>query len=160
MLSGCKSKDPIRLQATVEEPPPLASVIRANDPKVSSQLLSGFGAIEGNSWRWSGPHFVAVLGGPPQAGKNGASLLLTFSLPEASVKSLKQITLSGKAGDFVLSPEAYHTAGPHTYRRDLPASVFKSETLQVQFDTDKYLELPEDKRQLGVVVSAIQLDPK
>jgi hypothetical protein len=160
IVCGCKSGDSVSSQPTVEEPKHLASIVRANDTAVSSQLLNGFGAIEAQSWRWTAPHFTVALGVPPGADKNGASLVLAFTLPEISIKNLKSFTVSAKAGDAVLAPQTYEKAGAQTYMRDIPASAFKSEALQVQFDVDKFLQQPGDKRQLSLIVTSIQLEPK
>lgn len=159
-LCACKSSDPIRTQATAEESRQLATTIRAGDPNVGSQFLSGVGSIEASAWRWANPHFAVALGVPPGADKNGATLTLAFNLPDVSIKNLKELTVSGKAGDLALEPQTYNTAGAQTYKRDLPASVFKSDALQVQFDVDKFLQSDVDKRKLSLVVTAVQLDPK
>ena len=161
MLSGCKTSDPVHLQPTVEEARPLASVVRMGDQSASSQLLSGFGAIEASSWRWSGPEFAVALGVPPGAKQNGATLTLDFSLPDVSIKSLKQLTVSATAGDAKLEPETFHTTGAHTYSRDIPASAFTSDALQVHFTVDKFLK-PEggDNRQLSLVLTSIELKSK
>lgn len=160
-LSACSKKsESIHPQPTVEESKPLASVVRTNDPAVSSQLLSGFSAIEGGSWRWAAPHFAVAFGVPPGAAKNGGTISLAFTLPDISIKTLKTLTVSGQVGDFALTPEAYSTAGAQVYSRDLPASVFNSDLLQAQFTVDKFLQPDGDKRQLSLVVTSIQLQSK
>lgn len=160
LLSACKSEGPIHLQPTIEEAPAPASRIQAGDPAASSQFLTGFSAIESNSWRWAEPDFSVLLGVPPGAASKGASLLLTLNLPDISIKDLKRITLSGQAGGISLSPETYDTAGPHMYRRDLPASLLIGDTLEVHFHADKFLQLSGDSRRLSLIVSSVQLDAK
>jgi hypothetical protein len=160
VLSGCRSKEPIRSQPTIEEAQPLASVVRMGDAAAGSQLLSGFGAVEANSWRWSGPQFAVALGVPPGAKQTGAALALEFSLPDVSIKTLKQLTVSAVAGDVSLAAETYSTPGAHTYSRDIPASAFKSEPLQVRFNVDKFLKPEGDNRQLSLVVTSVELKSK
>jgi len=160
VLSGCKSSDPIRPQRTIEEARPLASVVRMDDVAAGAQLLSGFGAIEANSWRWTGPQFAVALGVPPGAKQNGGALALEFTLPDVSINALKQLTISGMAGDVSLAPETYSTVGAHTYSRDIPASAFKSEPLQVRFNVDKFLKPEGDYRHLSLVVTSIELKSK
>ena len=161
LFSGCNRSEPVNLQHTVEEPKPLASVLRVNDPSISGQLLSGFGAVEANSWRWVGPNFAVALGVPPGIAASGASVVLDFSLPDASVKILKRLTISGRVGGATLSPETYDTPGAHKYQREIPASALKADNLEVQFNVDKFIGPSEvDRRQLSLVVSSIQLQPK
>lgn len=160
LLLGCKAPDLIDLQPTIEEPAAPASMIRAGDPAASSQFLSGFGGIESNSWRWAEPDFSVLLGVPPGAVNTGASLLLALDLPDTSIQNLKRITLSGQAGTVRLSPETYDTPGPHSYRSDLPATLFTSDTIQIHFHADKYLQLSGDSRRLSLIVSSVQLDAK
>jgi hypothetical protein len=161
MLAGCNRSEPVNLQTTVEEPKPLASVLRVSDPSISGQLLSGFGAVEANSWRWVGPNFAVALGVPPGVAASGASVVLDFSLPDASVKILKRVTISGRVGDAALSPETYDTPGAHKYQREIPATALKADNVQVQFNVDKFIGPSEaDRRQLSLVVSSIQLQPK
>lgn len=157
LLLGCKNQESIQLQPTIEEAAAPASTIQAGEPSASSQFLSGFGAIEGNSWRWAEPDFAVLLGVPPGAATRGAALVLAFNLPDVSIQNLKQITLSGQAGAVPLSPETYDTPGSHSYRRDLPASAFPNDTIEIHFHADKYLQLSGDSRRLSLIVTSIQL---
>ena len=54
---GCKGKHN-RVEVQNEEPadtgPRMLSTVRMSDAKATAQLLSGFYAIENNSWRWTG----------------------------------------------------------------------------------------------------------
>ena len=160
IVSGCNRPDPIRLQPTIEEPPTLASVIRISDPSTSSQLVRGFYALEGNGWRWTSPKFGVVLQTPVGARQNGAKLLLVFNLAQASIQALKSITIAAKAGGMELSPEEYTMAGEHSYARVLPGSLFVGERIEVDFAVNKFLRLPNDDRQLALVVTRIGLEPK
>lgn len=160
MTGACNRPDPIRLQPTIEEPPTLASVIRISDPSTSSQLVRGFYPTEGNAWRWTSPKFAAVLQTPVSARQNGATLVLAFNLPDGSIRALKKITLTARAAGMELSPEEYTMAGEHTYERALPPSLLTDDRIEVDFAVDKFLKLPNDDRQLGLVVTRIGLEPK
>jgi hypothetical protein len=160
LTQACKRPDPIRLQPTIEEPATLVSMIRIADPSSSSQLLRGFYPLEANTWRWAAGKFSVVLGAPATARTNGAWLALAFNLPDASVQTLKKITLRAKTGDVELSPEEYTTPGEHQYRREVPASALSKAIIEVDFTLDKFLNLPNDGRELGLVVTQIGLEAK
>jgi len=63
-LAGCRSKQKVKVQATEEEAPSLASTLHVADPKVAAQLISGFYGIEGDSWRWTAGKFSVLLRPP------------------------------------------------------------------------------------------------
>jgi hypothetical protein len=160
LTQSCKRPDPIHLQPTIEEPATLVSTIRIADPSTSSQLLRGFYPLEANTWRWAAGKFSVVFGAPATARKNGAWLVLAFNLPDASIQTLKKITLRAKTGDVELSPEEYTTPGEHQYRREVPASALSKDVIEVDFTLDKFLNLPNDGRELGLVVTQIGLEAK
>lgn len=157
---ACRRPDPIRLQPTIEEPPTLPGVIRMTDASTASQLLRGFYPVEQGAWRWTAPKFSVVLGSPPSASKNGAALVLKFSLIDPEIASLKRLTLSAKAGDAALAPETYSDSGQHEYRRDVPATAFTDTNINVNFALDKFLKLDQDERQLGLIVTSVALEAK
>jgi hypothetical protein len=160
LTQACKRPDPIRLQPTIEDPATLVSTIRIADPSTSSQLIRGFYPLESNAWRWAAGRFSVALGPPVTAHKNGAWLVLVFNLPDVSIQTLKKITLTGKTGDVELSPEEYSTPGEHQYRREVPASALTKDVIEVDFTLDKSLNLPNDGRELGLVVTQIGLEAK
>lgn len=116
--------------------------------------------MEGNAWRWTQPKFAVVLQWPPGARQNGARLVLAFNLPDASVQALKKITLTARAAGMDFSPEGYTMAGEHKYERALPPSLFSDDRIEADFAVDKFLKLPNDDRQLGLVVTGIGLEPQ
>jgi hypothetical protein len=160
LTQACKRLDPIRLQPTIEEPATLVSMIRIADPSTSSQLVRGFYPLESNTWRWAAGRFSVALGRPAAARTNGAWLVLVFDLPDVSIQTLKKITLTAKMGDVELSPEEYTTPGEHQYRREVPASALTKDVVGADFTLDKFLKLPNDGRELGLVVTQIGLVAK
>ena len=160
LTQACKRPEPIRLQPTIEEPATLVSMIRIADPSSSSQLIRGFYPLESNTWRWAASRFGVALATPVTAHKNGAWLALVFNLPDESIQTLKKITLKAKTGDVELSSEEYTTPGEHRYRREIPASALTKDVIEVDFTLDKSLNLPNDGRELGLVVTQIGLEAK
>jgi len=160
LTQACRRPDPIRLQPTIEEPAALVSTIRIADASTSGQLLRGFYPLESDTWRWASGRFSVILGTPAAARSKGAWLVLTFNLPDASIQTLKKITLTAKTGSVELLPEEYTAPGEHQYRRELPASVFAKDVIEVDFMLDKTLKPPNDGRELGLVVTEIGLETK
>jgi hypothetical protein len=152
-LPACSSATKVPTKETVEEAPPVASVVNTGDPKTESQLLSGFYAIENNAWRWSAQKFAVALRPPPGAAERGATLQLEISVPQKAIDKLKTVTLRASIGGEGLSPETYDRAGQFTYRREVAANLLTGRKVRVDFQLDKAMP-PDgaDQRDLGVVV--------
>jgi len=160
-LAGCRAKQKVRVQATEEEAPSLASVVHVADPRASAQLVSGFYGVEGNAWRWTAGKFSVLLRPPRGAAQNGAVLQLKFSVPDPVIARLKTISLSASVGSTKLSPETYTQTGEFTYARDLPPAALASDAVKVDFMLDKSIPPGDvDQRELGIVVTSVGLEPK
>lgn len=144
----------------VQDPRDMSSTIRVADPSTSGQLIHGFYGLEQKAWRWTAGRFTVALRRPPEAGRNGAVLVLDFTIPDVSLKKLKSMTLTTKLGGLTLKPETYVTQGPHQYRRDIPVSALREELVDVDFVLDKVLGPPEHSDELGVIVTAVTLSSK
>jgi hypothetical protein len=159
--AGCKPRDKIRTQATEEGPAQLASVVQMADPNAAVQLLRGFHAVEGNSWRWTMGKFAVALKTPANGAVNGATLKARFSVPETVLNKLGPVTLSATANGTALPAERYQRAGDHTFSRDVPPSALAAEMVTVEFVLDKSLPAGTvDQRELGVVMSSIGLEAR
>jgi hypothetical protein len=160
LTCACKHPDFIRLQPTIEEPPALSSTVLMSNASQTSQLIRGFYELQANTWRWAGPKFDVALGTPPGAARNGALLVLKFSLAEASIRALKTITVAAKVDDAVLPAEAFTTPGEHTYLHEAPASALSKNLVDAEFTVDKYLTPPNDGRNLALIVVSVGLEAK
>lgn len=159
-LFSCKRPDPIRLQPTIEEAAGPATVVQMSDPATAAQLVGGFYALEGNSWRWSARRFSVAVGAPARAGRNGAQVVLKFNVPPPALQAMKEVTVDARIGPVDLGPQTFRTSGDHEYRRPVPASAFEKDAVQVDFALDKGFRPPNEQRELGVVVHSITLEPK
>ena len=146
---------------TVAGPGSLASMIRMADASSSSQLIRGFHDLENKAWRWTAGKFTVALRTPPGADKNGALLVLNFTIPSVSLDKLKTMTLSAKTGGAGLAPETFATPGEHRYQREVPASALSKDVVEADFSLDKVLP-PGDKdgRELGVIVTSVGFESK
>ena len=155
---ACKPIDEIRLEPTIEGPAALSSAVRLSDSATVNQLIRGFYDLQGGSWRWTAPQFAVLLAAPPGSATKGARLTLEFTLPDPSIATLKNITVTAKVNRVPLTPETYSTSGAHTYRSEVPASAFVGEDVTAEFSVDKFLTPPNDGRNLALVVTAIALE--
>lgn len=158
--SACRRHRRVTVQTT-EEAPVLASVVATADPHVASQLAGGFYGIEQNSWRWTAGRFSVLLRPPHSAVTSGATLQLKFAIPDVTFAKLGTVSLSCYVNGTAQPPETYTKAGQYTYTRDVPANLVTGEVARVDFSLDKTIPAsPSDRRELGVVVSMIGLQPR
>ena len=124
-------------------------------------MLSGFYGVEQNAWRWTAGKFSVVLRAPRTAAAKGATLQFKFTVPEVAIAKLKALSLSASVNGTALTPESYTQPGEFIYTRDVPANLLAGESAKVDFSLDKTMPpTASDKRELGVVVTTVGLDPK
>jgi hypothetical protein len=153
---ACKRKAPAGTQSV--DTKRIASRVQMGDPRAAGQLVSGFYDIEENAWRWTGKQFVVELGTPLGAAGRGATLELTFTIPPVVIEKNGSVTLSATVDGNVLAPETYTTAGEHTYKRDVPASLLGGDSVKASFELDKATSPGgADQRVLGVVTNSAAL---
>jgi hypothetical protein len=158
---GCRRSRKVKVQATEEEAPRMASIIHMSDPKTASQLVSGFYDVEQNAWRWAQKRFSVVLRPPTGAAQRGAALNLRFTVPDVVITRLQSVTISASVNGSPLPPETYSKPGEFTYSRDVPPNLLTGESVRVDFTLDKAMAPSEaDQRELGVVVLSVGLELK
>lgn len=145
---------------TEEEPPRLPSSIHTADARASSQLVSGWHAIEQNAWRWTTKQFAVVLGTPRGAVRNGGILRVAFTVPDVVIARLGSISLSASIREVALAPELYGRQGDYVYERQVPAAAFSADSVRVDFALSKAIPPGDDQRELGLVVNRISLESK
>jgi hypothetical protein len=161
VLSACKKGQTVKVEEQGSEVPLLAATVHTGDPKLESQLLSGFYGIEQNAWRWTAQQFSVALRPPAGAAQKGATLNVQLAVADATINQLRTVTLSASAGTATLAPETYTQAGSFTYTRDVPATQLTGDTVRIDFKLDKALPpAVSDQRDLGLIVSTIGLESK
>jgi hypothetical protein len=154
---GCK-KAPPRVETVEDENQQALSVLQVGHPRSAGQLLSGFYKIEENAWRWTMGKFSVALQPPPGAARDGATLQLRFSIPDAIIARRGPITLSAAVGSTQLDPEAFSKPGECLYTRPVPADALKYGPVKVSFALDRFLKAGEvEARELGIVVTSVGL---
>ncbi len=159
---GCKREPKtVRVVTPEGEAPVLATVVTTSEASQEPQLLNGFYGIENNSWRWTGKQFAVLLRAPAGAVQDGAALDLAFTIPQVAIDHDKSLTLSASVEDTPLPPETYSKSGQYEYRHDVPASALTKDAVRIHFSLDKAIPPSgADKRELGVIVRSVGLEPK
>jgi hypothetical protein len=159
VIAGCGTPDLTRY--TEEEPPQPAHEVQVASPHASSQLISGWYSVEGNSWRWTAGKFAVVLSPPVGSAIKGATLTLYFTLPAVVISRLHSVTLSASIRGARLSPETYSKAGQAIYSRDVPPSLLSGNTVRVDFELNRVMVPGNgDTRELGVIADRVGLEVK
>lgn len=158
--AGCKSQK-VKVQATDEESPRMASAVSMGDPKAEAQLVTGLYGVEAGSWRWTARQFSIILRSPSGAAQSGGKLQLKLTVPPVVIEKLKAISLSASANGAALPPETYTQTGEYVYTRDVPPSALTGESVRLDFQLDKAMPPSGgDIRELGVIVLSASLDSK
>jgi hypothetical protein len=157
--TGDFEKESFDLYRKLSEPH-AASSMNMGDPAHAAQLLNGFYNIEAGAWRWTAKNFSVLLRTPPGAERNGAELVLKVYLPDSQLQRLGAMTLSADTGGQSLAARSLTHANEFTYSAPVPAGALQPGFVVVNFRLDKAaVNVQGDARELGVVVTAVELDP-
>jgi len=160
-VTGCKRKRQTPATAAKETPSEPATMLGTADPRSALQLTKGFHEIENGGWRWSAKEFSASLKPPSTGPQKGATLVLKFSIVEASIAKLGPMSLSAKAGSTACATQRYDKPGTFEYKCDVPSADLGGGLVPVDFTLDKVLPAtPTDGRELGLVVAMVGFEAK
>jgi hypothetical protein len=160
-MTGCKRKRRTPAEAAKEVPSEPATMLGTTDPRAALQLTKGFYEVENGGWRWSSKDFSAALRPPANAAQKGATLVLKFTVVDATIAKLGPVSLTAKAGDTQCPTQTYDKSGPYEYHCDVPPSSLSGALVTVDFSLDKVLPAtPTDQRTLGLVVAMVGFEAK
>ena len=135
------------------------TVVELGDPASNAHIVEGLYQIEFNAWRWSAQRFVVELVAPPGSDERGARLRLALTVPEPVIAQNHEATLSCSANGTPLPPERWTAVGPQVLERELPPIV--GVVVRLECAVGKTLPHgPVDKRDLGIIVRSLRLDPR
>ncbi|HUQ92563.1 MAG TPA: hypothetical protein VM120_12870 [Bryobacteraceae bacterium] len=158
-VAGCNKPKRVRAGALDEDDSALRSMVHVADDKSFLQLGNGFHALEGNAWRWTKGRFSVTLRPPLNAEKDGAYLVLRFSLAESVVSRVHSVRLAANVNGTPVEGQTYTKNGDYIYRRHVPASALKGGAVTAEFSLDHYLQAGQlEGRELGLIVSVIGLE--
>jgi hypothetical protein len=127
-----------------------------SDPEAEPQLISGFHAIEQNSWRWTAGRFAVML--PPAGRTTEARLRLRLSVPEAVLRQTHSVTLTAALNSSKLASQTWTEPGEHTFEALLPAAALGPDPFTVDFTLDRFLPAGKvETRELGIIVSSVEI---
>jgi hypothetical protein len=153
-LAACK-REPV-------EPPaadPSLALVRTADEKAAGQLLSGFFAVENNSWRWTGKRFRVAVRRPPDAATDGTTLEIDLSIPPPLLQHAPAVTVRCEVAGNRLPEARYDKPGNYTLSRELKTPL-ASPRVEIACEVDPtYKPGGADLRELGIIVAAIGLTP-
>ena len=160
-LGGCKRRRRAPTEAAKESPTELATMLGMGDPRSAIQLTKGFHEIENGGWRWSEKEFSASLKAPSSGSQKGATLVLKFSIVDASIAKLGPMSLTAKVGSTTCPAQRYDKAGTYEFKCDVPAASLGGGLVAVDFALDKALPVTAvDARELGLVVAMVGFEAK
>jgi hypothetical protein len=136
--------DIVRAAIVLDRHPSLA-YLPMSAPEASDQIVSGLYDVEGGAWRWMSGRAVVLLKSPEQP----LPIEAVFTIPDRAPARHVELLLDGR----VIASETYTATGAYTLRSapQLPAGPAATATLTV----DRTFSVPGDRRELGVVVSAL-----
>lgn len=121
--------------------------------------LTGFYPPEEGRFRWTSREFSARLD-VPGLDATGAQLLVRIYIPENVIQKLGSITLHASIAGHALAPQTWSEPGRYVYRRELDANMLAPGSLQINFSLNKSIPpSAQDKRELGIVVQEILVEP-
>jgi tRNA (mo5U34)-methyltransferase len=123
---------------------------RRFEPRMEIELVSGWHALEQESWRWTAPSFSGVANLATAA----RTLEFRFSVPAAAFEQTGPRVLSVSVNGESLPPLSVDREGTHAYSQRLPVGLVAHGRTLLEFSLDKpYRPGGKDTRELGVVVA-------
>lgn|GEM_PF-1722665 len=136
--------------------------IPMNTSRFDNQL-TGFYPPEPGGFRWTRREFSAMLdlSHVPHPDTGRTYLLMRLYIPDNTIRTLGSLTLTARFGGHVLAPETWSRPGQYVFRRELNDAWITRGKTEIYFSLDRALRaLPSDKRELGVVVQEISVEPE
>jgi hypothetical protein len=120
-----------------------------NAPAAEHQIVSGLFGVEEGGWRWMSGRSSVLLRKPEQP----SAVEITFYIPDQAPARRISVSLDGTPviERTLPSPGSYTLAsGPLTVTSEAPS---------ITIEVDRTFSAPGDRRELGVVVSAVGFKP-
>ncbi len=159
LASDCRLRK--KKAAAVEDDGQLAAVVNVADPRTAVQLTRGFYNVEADAWRWTAKSFSVALRPPKDSAQKGATLQMSFTIPEVVLNRLGPMTITARVNGADAGTQTFSNPGSLTFSHDVPARVLGTDVVAVDFSLDKSIPPSEqDGRELGIIVSTVGLTSK
>ena len=154
-LAGCKKYRRPNPSATIEEPAELAAMVSMGEPRDESQILSGFGQVESNAWRWTESKFSVSLGTPLAGRVKGAKLELKCAVADVIAQQLLPLTVRAAVNGRALEAQRLTQAGQQTVVFPVPREAMGEAAVVVEFELDKAARQGNEAREFGLIAVSI-----
>jgi hypothetical protein len=135
-----------RLRADlVMERHPTREYLPMNAPEATEQIVSGLYQLEAGTYRWTSASATVVL----QVPQTVAPLAANFTIPAPARARRVTLLLDGTP----VATQSY--PGPGTYTIKTAPLKPKTRTATVEIQVDRTFSAPPDRRELGIVLSAV-----
>jgi hypothetical protein len=131
--------------ARVVERQPALSYLPMSAPEANDQIVSGIYDLEEHRFRWMAQIAVVVLKSPAAA----LPLRVDFSIPANAPARRVTLRLDGRE----VASETYPAPGQYTLAT--PALQPAARSAAVQIEVDRAFSVPGDRRELGIVLTAV-----
>jgi len=133
-----------------------ASGFEVGDTAYAHQLIDGLYAVE-NGWRWTKQRFVIDLAAHRDAATEGRTLRLNFWIPKQAFQRKKRVELSASCDGFKLA-RSFDRPGDQELSVHVPGKHLRQAIARFAFTVDARVELPDEDRELGVIVKRVALE--
>ena len=137
--------DIVRADVVLERRPTLA-YLPMNAPQAPAQIVNGLYGLEGGAWRWMSEAAIVLLKSPSRP----LPVEAVFTIPDAAPARRVRLLLDGRE----IAAQTYTGPGPNVTLRSAPQTP-AGPTATVTLSVDRTFRVPGDRRELGIVVSAI-----
>ena len=129
----------------VVERQPTLSYLPMNAPEANEQIVSGIHDLEDHRYRWMSRSAVVVLKSPASA----QPLRLEFSIPGNAPARRVTLRMDGRE----VASQTYPT--PAAYTLTTPPLQPAGRSASIEIEVDRSFSVPGDRRDLGIVVTAL-----
>jgi len=140
--------DRVRAERALDRKPAL-SVLTMNSPQAEEQILDGVYGLEQNRYRWMGAKASFLLKSPAAA----ALAIVHLYIPDTAPARVISVWIDGQA----VGSQTYSGPGSYTLTSDRTHTAGDSATLTIA--VDKTFSAPGDQRQLGIILTRVELAP-
>ncbi len=133
-----------------------ASGFEVGDAAYAHQLIDGLYAVE-NGWRWTKQRFVIDLAASRDAATEGRTLRLNFWIPKQAFSRKRRVELSASCNGFTLA-RSFDRPGDQELSVHVPGKHLQQAIARFAFAVDAHVELPDEDRELGVIVKRVALE--